>query len=101
VLPAAQLLETNPGLFVFALINALALFIQLLFTVFLSKCPMAMSIDTPKEESMIDLDPVTTLLGMMNHNGMETIRKMGFYSFLLNNLILLKHLRSLIYTMDS
>jgi len=68
VLPAAQLLETNPGLFVFASISALALFIRLLFTVFLSKRPTAMSIDTPEKESesMMDVDPVTTLPGMMS-----------------------------------
>lgn len=79
MLPAAQVLETNPGLFVFASISALALFIRLLFTVFLSKRPTAMSIDTPEKESesMMDVDPVTTLPGMMNHDGMETVQLPG------------------------
>ena len=74
MLPAAQVLETNPGLFVFASSSALAL-----FTVFLSKRPMAMSIDTPEKESksMIDVDPVTMLPGMMNHDGMETMQLPG------------------------
>ncbi len=71
------LFETIPELLVFASIGILALFtIWLLITAFLSKHHTAMDVDIPEECSM-DVDPVTKLPGLENHDGMETVQLPG------------------------